>query len=213
MLAEKVDEKSIIQASWNSDEQQFKQSYINAIAQEQDAGEKSYNSFHEGMKKLVIIRERNTSNLDKNIYETVIKEIYRDNKETLSEIQQILDGKTLELKSNKFKELKRVKGFETIQESNIPELGETLSFTQKIAKFLSRSNSLMRNPFVKNFVDKKLNVLPPARSKSSSNSQRIDFIKKLSNNDELRNLPQIQPNQRIQNLDKTNKQINEGKVK
>ena len=31
MLSDKMDEKSIIQAAWNSDEQQFKQAYINSI--------------------------------------------------------------------------------------------------------------------------------------------------------------------------------------
>ena len=93
MLSEKMDEKSIIQAAWNSDEQQFKQSYIKSIGKDIETGEKSYNAFQEGMKNLIVIRGQNIS----------IGENNRQNEKILSEMQQILDGKKYELESSKLK--------------------------------------------------------------------------------------------------------------
>lgn len=61
MLVEKVDEKSIIQAAWNSDEQHFKQAYIKSIGKDIKTCEQSYNGFQEVMKKLVVIRGQNIS--------------------------------------------------------------------------------------------------------------------------------------------------------
>ena len=59
MLAEKIDEKSIVQSAWVSDEQQFKQAYVESIATDIETGEKSYNSFQNIMKKLVVTRGQN----------------------------------------------------------------------------------------------------------------------------------------------------------
>lgn len=61
MLVEKVDEKSIIQAAWNSDEQHFKQAYIKSIGKDIKTCEQSYNGFQEVMKKLVVIMGQNIS--------------------------------------------------------------------------------------------------------------------------------------------------------
>ena len=52
----------------------------------------------------------------------------------------------------------------------------------------------MNIPFVEKFVDRQLNVLPPASPArtQSSNSSRESFVNWLSNNGEYRNLPSIQ---------------------
>lgn len=151
MLADKVDEKSIIQAAWNSDEQQLKQSYIRALGKGNEIGEQSYNGFQDGMKKLRVIRGQDLS----------LSESNRRNKEKLSELQQIFDGKSTELESSKFKD----REYKPINETHsITHKEETnLSFLQKVANFFAKHQSLMTVPFVKNFVNKQLNVLPPAR--------------------------------------------------
>lgn len=61
MLAKKIDEKSIVQSAWVSDEQKFKQAYIESIWADIETGEKSYNSFQNIMKKLVVTRGQNIS--------------------------------------------------------------------------------------------------------------------------------------------------------
>ena len=80
-----------------------------------------------------------------------------------------------------------------------------LSFSQKIAQFLQKNNILMNLSFVKSFVHKKLDVLPPAEkerseqasethteeNKSTVNSTREDFINQLTNFGEFRKSPQI----------------------
>ena len=104
MLADKVDEKLIIQAAWNSDEQQLKQSYIRALGKGNEIGEQSYNRFQDGMKKLVVIRGQDLS----------ISESNRRNEEKLSELQQIFDGKSTELESSKFKDIE----YKTISETH-----------------------------------------------------------------------------------------------
>ncbi len=78
MLSEKMDEKAMIQAAWNSDEQQFKQTYIKSIGKDMTEGEKSYQQFQEGMKRLIVIRGQNIS----------IGENNRKNQMILSEMQQ-----------------------------------------------------------------------------------------------------------------------------
>lgn len=69
-----------------------------------------------------------------------------------------------------------------------------LTIRQRIAQFLQRNDMLMNIPFVEKFVDKQLNVLPPASETrtQSTNSARETFINLLSNNGEYRNLPPIQ---------------------
>ena len=84
LLAEKIDEKSIIQSAWVSDEQQFKQAYVESIWEDIETGEKSYNSFQNTMKKLIVTRGQNIS----------ISENNKKNEQLLSEMQQILDGKS-----------------------------------------------------------------------------------------------------------------------
>ena len=201
MLADKVDEKSIIQAAWNSDEQQLKQSYIRALGKGNEIGEQSYNGFQDGMKKLRVIRGQDLS----------LSESNRRNKEKLSELQQIFDGKSTELESSKFKD----REYKPINETHsIAHKEETnLSFLQKVANFFAKHQSLMTVPFVKNFVNKQLNVLPPAREQSeisntsAMKTKRQKFINELSNNGEYRKIEPLQHIKENQNIEELNKQI------
>ncbi len=183
MLSEKIGEKSIIKAAWNSDEQQFKQSYIEAMGRDIETGEKSYNNFQNIMKRLVVTRGQNIS----------ISEYNRKNEQLLSEMQQILDGN----ESGKFKDIEHTIITQDDMSINVPEKENKLSFTQKLAKFLEKHKSLMNISVFKKFVTKHLNALPPAtkqieNSLSNSNSRRNDFINELSNNGEFRKLKPIQ---------------------
>ena len=70
-----------------------------------------------------------------------------------------------------------------------------LSLKQKIAQFMQKNNILMNLPFVENFVNRQLNVLPASsqeRTVSTGRQTREDFLNMLSNNGEYRNLPPIQ---------------------
>lgn len=206
MLAEKIDEKSIIQSSWASDEQQFKQAYIESIAIDIETGEKSYNSFQNIMKKLVITRGQNIS----------IGENNRKNEHLLSEMQQILDGKSQELEFGKFKDMEHTIKVEDTISNDIAEKHDKLSFTQRIARFFEKHKPLMNILIIKNFVRKQLDVLPPARNQEENNvytlnSKRNDFINEISNNGEFRKLPPLQTTkERNQSLEEINKQISNG---
>lgn len=206
MLAEKIDEKSIIQSSWASDEQQFKQAYIESIAIDIETGEKSYNSFQNIMKKLVVTRGQNIS----------IGENNRKNEHLLSEMQQILDGKSQELEFGKFKDMEHTIKVEDTISNDIAEKHDKLSFTQRIARFFEKHKPLMNILIIKNFVRKQLDVLPPARNQEENNvytlnSKRNDFINEISNNGEFRKLPPLQTTkERNQSLEEINKQISNG---
>ena len=69
-----------------------------------------------------------------------------------------------------------------------------LTIRQRIAQFLQKNDMLMNIPFVEKFVDRQLNVLPPATQTRTqpTNSTREAFVNWLSNNGEYRNLPPIQ---------------------
>ena len=97
-----------------------------------------------------------------------------------------------------------------------PKMKTNLSFTQKIARLFEKHKLLMNIPFIKNFTNKQLNVLPPAGDSEgnnvlSFNGQRNNFIKRLSNNGKYRNSEPIksgkQPNQ--QNSEKANRRFEE----
>ena len=90
-----------------------------------------------------------------------------------------------------------------------PKMKTNLSFTQKIARLFEKHKLLMNIPFIKNFTNKQLNVLPPAREQeeynvSSFNSQRNNFINELSNNGEHRKLQPIKSEEK-QNPEEINK--------
>lgn len=205
MLAEKIDEKSIVQSAWVSDEQQFKQAYIESIWTDIETGEKSYNSFQNIMKKLVVTRGQNIS----------IGENTKKNELLLSEMQQILDGKSYELESGKFKDMKHTTRTEDTISTDMPERENKLSLSQRIARFFEKHKPLMNISIVKNFVRRQLDVLPPARNQkennaSTLNSRRSDFINEISNNGEFRKLQPLQTtNERNQGLEEINKQISE----
>lgn len=205
MLAEKIDEKSIVQSAWVSDEQQFKQAYIESIWTDIETGEKSYNSFQNIIKKLVVTRGQNIS----------IGENTKKNELLLSEMQQILDGKSYELESGKFKDMKHTTRTEDTISTDMPERENKLSLSQRIARFFEKHKPLMNISIVKNFVRRQLDVLPPARNQeennaSTLNSRRNDFINEISNNGEFRKLQPLQTtNERNQGLEEINKQISE----
>ena len=77
MLAEKIDEKSIIQSAWDSDEQQFQQAYVRSIGTDIKTGEKSYNSFQNIIKRLVVAGSQDVG----------IAEYTSKSKQLLSEMQ------------------------------------------------------------------------------------------------------------------------------
>ena len=205
MLAEKIDEKSIVQSAWVSDEQQLKQAYVESIGADIETGEKSYNSFQNIMKKLVVTRGQNIS----------IGENNRKNEQLLAEMQQILDGKSYELESGKFKDMEQTKKVKNTIFTDIPKKQNKLSFTQRIAKFFEKHKPLMNISIIKNFVRKQLDILPPARNQeennvSTLNSRRNDFINEISNNGEFRKLQPLQTiNEKDTNLGEIHKQISE----
>lgn len=73
-----------------------------------------------------------------------------------------------------------------------------LSLKQKVAQFLQKNNLFMNLSFVDKFVNKQLDVLPPARQDTRNpNALTIDrtkesFINELTNFGQYRNLPPIQ---------------------
>ena len=205
MLAKKLDEKSIVQSAWVSDEQQFKQAYVESIATDIETGEKSYNSFQNIIKKLVVTRGQNIS----------IGENNRKNEQLLSEMQQILDGKSYEVESGKFKDMKHTIKVEDTISTDIPKREHNLSFTQRIARFFEKHKPLMNISIIKDFVRKQLDVLPPARNQeennvSTLNSRRNEFINEISNNGEFRKLqPFKTTNEKNTDLGEIHKQISE----
>lgn len=203
MLAEKIDEKSIVQSAWCSDEQQFKQAYAKSIGADIETGEKSYNNFQNIMKKLVVTRGQNIS----------IGENNRKNRQLLSELQQILDGKSYELEPDNIKHIAKT---EYTISTDMPKKENKLSLNQRIARFFEKHKTLMNISIIKNFVRKQLDVLPPARNQEENNistlhSRRNDFINELSNNGEFRKLQPLQnTNEKNKNSDGIHKQISDG---
>ena len=172
-LKNKINEKSIIQAVWISVEQQFKKSYEKSIGTDIETSEKSYNSFQNIMKKLIVVREQNLSISEKKI----------KNEELLSEMQQILNGKSYEIESSKFKDMKHTTRTENTISTNVPERENKLLVSQRIARFLEKNKTLMNISFVKNFVRKNLYVLPPTNKQKENiisilNSEKMILLTK-----------------------------------
>ncbi len=125
MLAEKLDEKSIIKAVWNSDEQQFKKFYVEAIGKDQETGGRSYDDFQRKMGSLQHIRESKLS----------LSEEVRRNTEELSYIQEILEGKSIADIYNNASIIKPTKKLPIEDLSIDLPRDEKLSFPQKVAGF------------------------------------------------------------------------------
>ena len=142
--------------------------------------------------------------------------IIEKNEQLLSEMQQLLDGKSHELESGKFKDMEHTIKTEDTMSTDIPKKENKLSFTQRIAKFFEKHKGLMNISIIKNFVRKQLDILPPARNQeennvSTLNSRRNDFINEISNNGEFRKLQPLQTTkERNQSLEEINKQISNG---
>ena len=83
---------------------------------------------------------------------------------------------------------------EVLYEDNVEINNNNFSLKQKIAQFLQKNDMLMNIPFIEKFVDKQLNVLPPAPQIRTQpvNSSREAFVNWISNNGEHRNLPPVQ---------------------
>ena len=89
-----------------------------------------------------------------------------------------------------------------------------LSLSQRIARFFEKHKTLMNISIIKNFVEKQLNVLPPAGNQeenntSTSNSKRNDFVKEISNNGEFKKLKPLQPVRTNEQDNKRNNEQNE----
>lgn len=156
MLADIMDEKKIIQAAWNSDEQQFEQFYIEALGIGHELGEQSYNAFQNRMKKLVIMRGKSIS----------LRELNKRNEQTLAELKQLFDGKTNEFEYRRFRDIEQ-----PLQENLNYSYKEekSLSFSQRIAEFL-RNKVLLYISFVKKIVNKHLKLPSPAKEQNEINS-------------------------------------------
>lgn len=77
-----------------------------------------------------------------------------------------------------------------------PPSEKSLSFKQKIAMMLQNNDFLMKILFLRNLVDKQLNVLPPPTQNTSLhggiiNRSRVDFMNEITNFGQYRNLPPI----------------------
>ena len=94
---------------------------------------------------------------------------------------------------NEFGEIIRPERIEK-QQDNILINNYQLSFKQRIAQLLKRSNILMNIPFIEKFVDKQLNILPPPIQQREVNdyNSRQSFVNFISNNGKYRDLPPIQ---------------------
>ena len=97
---------------------------------------------------------------------------------------------------NEFGEIIRPESpiIETQNDNQISQNNNKFTLKQRIAQFLKRNNMLINIPFVERFVNRQLNVLPPASQARTStvNSLRENFVNWLSNNGEYKNLPPIQ---------------------
>lgn len=93
------------------------------------------------------------------------------------------DGDNVPSLENKRKMVNQLNGIEERQEDDETKDNKN-SFIQRIARRIQNNNFLMNVPFVKKFVDRQLNVLPPATKPSevSLSEQRQRFLSRLNNN-------------------------------
>lgn len=66
-------------------------------------------------------------------------------------MQQILDGKSHELESDKFKDMEHPIKTEDTMSTDIPKKENKLSFTQRIAKFFEKHKPLMKYQIMESF--------------------------------------------------------------
>lgn len=105
------------------------------------------------------------------------------------------------------------------QNSEINQYGEIIrepietkpSFKQTIAMYLRNNKFFMKIPFLKNFADKQLNILPQAKTEEriTNNNTRQEFVNYISNNGEYRNSSQVQAESKKQDLKERSNEDNE----
>ena len=83
-LADKIGEGNIIKAAWESNEDILKAAYITSIGENEQDGEKTYESFDKEMIKLSVIEK-----------EPDISRYYQRGNETLEHMGKLLEGKTI----------------------------------------------------------------------------------------------------------------------
>lgn len=206
MLAEKTNEKAIIQSAWNSDEELFKQTYIESIEKNSKAGERSYDEFQMIMQKLVATREQNLNIDKKNL----------KNKQLLSQLQQTLDGKSYEHESSNFKEIEHTISTDDQLATFMPPKRSKLSFTQNIAKFLEKHEFLRNISIFKKIVAKHFNALPPVKDQDGNgvsplSSEKNDFFGELLSNVKSNEEPLEITNKEKEDLKEINKPVKEEK--
>ena len=98
-------------------------------------------------------------------------------------------GEIIRPERNKENNKTQIKVQEDLKQEN------KLSLKQKVARFLQKNNLFMNLSFVENFVHKQLDVLPSIQIENAVIKQptaRERFMEYISNNGELRNMPQPQ---------------------
>lgn len=111
----------------------------------------------------------------------------------------------------------KTEGAKVQPQKNIQINNNQLSWKQKIAQLLQKSNILMNIPLVEKFVDRQLKLLPQHTQEITYtvSKDRQNFANLISNNEEHRNLPPIQrmsePEKlaRMQRTTEQNQQSNE----
>lgn len=101
------------------------------------------------------------------------------------------------------------------EDKNLNTNSSPLTLRQKIAQFFRKNTMLMKLPFIEKFVNKQLNILPPAtqdiKTETNNSSVRESFVNWLSNNGEFRNLPPVQSISDPEKIAKMQKEMNQYK--
>ena len=101
----------------------------------------------------------------------------------------------------------------TIEEKNVRQ--NKLSLKQRVAQFLQKNNLFMNLSFVEKFVHNQLDILPPVPNEMTNikqQSAREIFMNFISNNGELRNMPQPQRMLDLDKLEQMRKNSKENKI-
>lgn len=109
---------------------------------------------------------------------------------------------------------------EQFTNQNQSELSFGQKITRAIAKAIQGNNYLMKVSFVEKFVNKQMNLLPPAEQEikesntiqSNPNTKREDFINKLTNFGQYRNLPPVQRMSDPQRLEEMRRKMEQNQM-
>ena len=117
---------------------------------------------------------------------------------TAAQTESSSQGQDVELPEgysiNEFGEILRPDRSQEQTEPIVPQNENRLTFMQKIAQSLQKNKFFMNLSFVKNFVDRQLNVLPAPiqETRPTTHENRTNFLNTLSNNGDYKDLPPIQ---------------------